>query len=74
MIVRAVLVPLIFFLLMLPPKQLIEMFDLPNTKLTTFELKKANYSDMLTFFGFILLIIMFEFTLRARLWSTVALS
>ncbi len=63
--------PLDFFL-MFPPKQLIDMVELTNAELTKLELNKTNYSEMLKFFGVILLMTKFEFTSRASLWSTVA--
>ncbi len=64
--------PLDFFLLMFPPKQFIDMVELTNTELTKLELNKTNCSEMLKFFGAILLMTKFEFTSRASLWSSVA--
>lgn len=64
--------PLDFFLLKFPPKQLIDMVTLTNAKLTKLELNKTNSSEMLKFFGIILLTTKFEFTSRASLWLTVA--
>ena len=57
---------------MFPPKQLIDMVELTNTELTKLELNKTNCSEMLKFFGVVLLISKFEFTSRASLWSSVA--
>jgi hypothetical protein len=47
---------------MFPPKQLIDMVELTNTELTKLELNKTNCSEMLKFFGVILLMTKFEFT------------
>jgi hypothetical protein len=61
-----------FLLLMFLSKQLIDMVELTNTKLTKLELNKTNCSEMMKFFGVILLMTKFEFTSWASLWSRVA--
>jgi hypothetical protein len=61
-----------FFLLMFPPKQLITMVDLTNAELSKWGLNTTNSSEMLKFFGILILTTSFEFTSRASLWSSVA--
>ncbi|KAI2491610.1 Transposase IS4 [Fragilaria crotonensis] len=64
--------PLEFFLLMFPPKQLNNMMQWTNIQLVEQELQRTNTSELLKFFGIIILSTKFEFTSRSSLWSTVA--
>jgi Transposase IS4 len=66
--------PLDFFLLMFPPKQLTDMVRWTNVELYESSLKQTTTSEMLKFFGVIILMTKFEFTSRASLWSTTASS
>ena len=61
-----------FFLLMFPPKQLVAMVDLTNIELAKLEANTTNISELLKFFGVLILMTSFEFTSRASLWSSVA--
>ena len=61
-----------FFLVMFPPKQLNNMVQFSNDELTQFNLPRTNISELLKFFGVIILTTKFEFTSRTSLWSTVA--
>ena len=61
-----------FFLLIFPPKQLVAMVDLTNIELEKLEVNTTNTSDLLKFFGVLILMTSFEFTSRASLWSSVA--
>ena len=62
-----------FFLLMFPPKQLVVMVDLTNIELVKLEANTINTSELLKFFGVLILMTSFEFTSRASLlWSSVA--
>ncbi len=61
-----------FFLLVFPPKQLVAMVDLTNIELKKLEVNTNNTSELLKFFGVLILMTSFEFTSRASLWSSVA--
>jgi hypothetical protein len=56
-----------FFLLMFPPKQLVLMVDLTNIELEKLEANTTNTSELLKFFGVLILMTSFEFTSRASL-------
>ena len=62
-----------FFLLMFPPKQLVVMVDLTNIELEKLEANMTNTSELLKFFGVLILMTSFEYASRASLWSSVAL-
>lgn len=64
--------PIDFFLLMFPPKQLLHMVDLTNAELLKLDLQPTNTSEILKFFGVLILMTSFEFTSRASLWTSVA--
>ena len=66
--------PLEFFLLMFPPKQLTDMVRWTNLQLLRSSLKLTDASELLKFFGVLILTTKFEFTTRASLWSTMAWS
>ena len=57
---------------MFPPKQLIMMVDLTNNELAKLDANPTNTSELLKFFGVLILMTSFEFTSRASLWSSVA--
>ena len=61
-----------FFLLMFSPKQLRAMVELTNIELTKLELQTTNTSEMLKFFGLLILITTYEFSSRASLWAMTA--
>jgi Transposase IS4 len=63
-----------FFLLMFPPKQLSDMVCLTNVQLLKSSLKQTTASELLKFFGVIILTTKFEFTNRQSLWNTTAWS
>jgi hypothetical protein len=70
-----VMLPIDFFLLMFPPKQLNNMMQWTNTQLVEQQqLQKTNTSEQLKVFGIIVLSSKFEFTSRSSLWLTVAQS
>ena len=68
------MMPIDFFLLMFPPKQLLAMVQHSNTQLDADRFARTNSSEMLKFFGVIILTTKFEFTSRRSLWNTVATS
>ena len=57
---------------MFPPKQLVAMVDLTNIELVKLEANTTNTSEILKFFGVLILMTSFEFTSRESLWSSVA--
>jgi hypothetical protein len=57
---------------MFPLKQLVAMVYLTNIELAKLEANTTNTSECLKFFGVLILMTFFEFTLRASLWSSVA--
>jgi hypothetical protein len=61
-----------FFLLMFPPKQLVAKVDLTSIELAKLEANTTNTSELLKFFGVLILMTSFEFTSRPSLWSSVA--
>ncbi|KAI2512652.1 Transposase IS4 [Fragilaria crotonensis] len=66
--------PLEFFLLMFPPKQLTDMVRWTNIQLQKSSMKETTPSEVLKFFGILILTTTFEFTTRASLWNTTAWS
>ena len=66
--------PVDYFLLMFPPKQLQTMLQHTNAVLDTNSLQKTNISEMLKWFGVIILTTKFEFASRRSLWNTVSAS
>ncbi|KAI2490544.1 Transposase IS4 [Fragilaria crotonensis] len=66
------MLPLDFFLLMFPPKQLLDMVHWTNCELGKLELKQTSSSELLKLFGIIILTTKFEFTSRTSLWQTTA--
>jgi Transposase IS4 len=60
------------FLLMFPPKQLASMDDLTNHELAKLEMNATNTSELLKFFGVLILMTTYEFTSRESLWSSTA--
>ena len=61
-----------FFLLMFPPKQLTAMVELTNIELAKYNQQITDTSEMLKFFGLMILMTTYEFTSRATLWATTA--
>ncbi len=59
---------------MFPPKQLLAMVQHSNTQLDADTFAKTNTSEILEFFGVIILTTKFELTSRRSLWNTVATS
>ncbi|KAI2508605.1 Transposase IS4 [Fragilaria crotonensis] len=66
--------PLEFFLLLFPPKQLSDMVHWTNVELNKASLKETTASEVLKFFGILILMTKFEFTTRSSLWNTTAWS
>jgi hypothetical protein len=66
--------PLDFFLLMFPPKQLLDMVEWTNVQLNKLVLKETSGSELLKLFGLFILTTKFEFTKRTSLWQTTASS
>jgi hypothetical protein len=66
--------PLDFFLLMFPPKQLLDMVGWTNRQLSKLELRETTESELLKLFGIFILTTKFEFTTRTSLWQTTAWS
>ncbi len=66
--------PLDFFLLMFPPKQLLDMVHWTNIELSKLELKQTSSSELLKLFGILILTTKFEFTTMNSLWQTTAWS
>jgi hypothetical protein len=61
-----------FFLLMFPDEQLKAMIALTNVELKKVKLPDTNLSEVLKFFGILILSTRFEFGRRSELWSTTA--
>jgi hypothetical protein len=59
---------------MFPPKQLSDMVHWTNVQLNKASLKETTPSEILKFFGILILMTKFAFTSRASLWNTVAWS
>ena len=62
------------FLLMFPPKQLTDMVRWTNIQLHKSSMKETMPSEVLKFFGILILTTTFEFTSRTSLWNTTAWS
>lgn len=58
-----------YFHMMFPPEQLFRMVRLTNCQLTKFEKEPMDVSELLKFFGVILLTTQFEFGARRDLWA-----
>ena len=59
---------------MLPPKQLTDMVNWTNIQLLKSSMKETTPSEVLKFFGILILTTTFEFTSRTSLWNTTAWS
>ena len=68
------MLPLDFFLLMLSPKQLLDVVEWTNVQLNKLALKETSGSELLKLFGLFILTTKFEFTKRTSLWQTTASS
>ncbi len=68
------ILPLNLFLLMFPPKQLTDMVRWTNVQLLELSLRQITASEMLKFFGVIILTTKFEFMTRASVWYATAWS
>jgi hypothetical protein len=59
---------------MFPPKQLSDMVHWTNVQLNKASLKETSVTEVLKFFGILILMTKFEFTTRASLMNTIAWS
>jgi hypothetical protein len=57
------------FLMMFPPKQLTSIVTYTNQELEDLKKRKTTKSELLKFFGFVVLCTKYEFGARASLWS-----